>query len=182
MESNTSPIRGFFSALNRNQKIVLGLGVVALIAVIAFLPQLFQISQKSDDNETGTANSSKTENYTDEQGYTIVKETYTNDQGEEVIITGTKTDPYGNVTTLDPSLITTYFPYQVMRAHKNWESTFRFYLSISEKDKKIYADMEDCDVEQDKRMIQDYIDSIPIDLSDYYIEYSLTSTDADCRE
>lgn len=181
MEPNTNPIHNFFSNLNRNQKIALGLGAVILIAIIALIPQPFQTSQKSGSDETGTIDNPKAENYTDEQGYTVVKESYTNDQGEEVI-TGTRTDPYGNVTTLDPSLITTYFPYQVMREHKEWNSTFRFYLSINENDKIIYANMEDCDIEQDKKIISDYIKSIPIDLSEYSVEYSLTDVNTDCGE
>ena len=181
MEPNTNPIRNLFTNLNRNQRIALGLGIIVLIVIVAFLPQLFQTIQKSDDSETGTVDNPKTENYIDEQGYTVNKETYTNEQGEE-IITGTRTDPYGNVTTLDPDLITTYFPYQVMREHKDWDSTFRFYLSIDEDNKIIHANMEDCDVEQDKIMVHSYINSIPINLSDYSIEYELISTNTDCRE
>ena len=172
---NPSPIQNLLTNLKPNQKIAIGLGLIILIAVVIFLPKLFQGHQNSDDTTSGATS------YVDEQGYTVTTETHINDQGEEVV-TGTREDPYGNVTTIDPNLITTYFPYQVMRQHKEWTSTLRYYLSINQSDKIIYANMEDCDVERDKALILDYINSIPIDLSEYTIKYELTRTDVDCGE
>ena len=69
-----------------------------------------------------------------------------------------------------------------MRQHKEWTNTLRYYLSVNETKKTIHAIVEDCDIDQDKAMIQAYIKSIPIDLSDYTVEYELNSVDADCGE
>ena len=175
MDYNSHPFQNLLTNLKPNQKIAIILGIIILISIIMVLPNLFQ-----NNGDIG-GNPNESESYTDDQGYTISTRTEINDRGEEVTIT-TREDPYGNVTTTDPSLITTYFPYQVMREHKEWTSTLRFYLSISQTDKIIYANIEDCDIENDKKLIQDYINSIPIDLSSYSIEYEITSVDTDCGE
>ena len=181
MESSQNPIYNLFTNLTRNQKIALCLAVILFISGIIILPQLFQTNQSETNNNDELSNSPKVESYVDEQGYTVTTETITNSKGEESI-TSTRTDPYGNTTTTDPDLLTTYFPYQVMRQHKEWTNTLRYYLSVNETKKTIHAIVEDCDIDQDKAMIQAYIRSIPIDLSDYTVEYELNSVDADCGE
>ncbi len=162
------------------QKVVAILVIISLvimgiiISYVASLP-----TGSSDSGDTEGNGSAVNETYVDENGYTITTEVNIDENGEEYTVT-TREDPYGNVTTTDPNLITTYFPYQVVREHDDWDPTLRFYLSINEDSKTIYADMEDCDIENDKKLIAEYIDSIPIDLSAYTIEYKLSTIDTSC--
>ena len=118
--------------------------------------------------------------YTDENGNTVTVETTTNANGDTTT-TETKEDAYGNVTTTDPNLVTTYFPYQVMREHDGYSATMRYFLSADESTKVITAMVEECDVEGDKALVQEYIDSIPLDLSDYTVEYATFVVDAVCE-
>lgn len=92
----------------------------------------------------------------------------------------TKEDEYGNVTTVNPELITTYFPYQAMRDHEEYGSTLRYFLSIDEGSTVIDAVIEYCDVENDKALVQQYIDAIPLDLSAYTVNYETFYEDARC--
>lgn len=177
---NTNSIQNLFTNLKTKQKIALFLGIIIIILAAVLLPWLFHNSQNSPDESEAT-DTSKTESYDDEQGYTITTETYTNDEGEEVT-TSIRTDRYGNTTTMDPDLLTSYFPYQVMREHDESIKTLRYFLSLDNSTKTIHAIMEDCDIENDKALIQEYINSIPVDLSDYQIEYEFSSTDTDCEE
>ncbi len=123
-------------------------------------------------------------------GQQAVDET-TDDDGSsgETVVTETKMDEYGNVTTVDPDLITTYFPYQVMRKHASeelvdfgFEYTLRYALDLDEEARIITAIIEYCDVEADKALVQQYIDSIPLDLSAYTVNYETFSEDAICDE
>ena len=113
-------------------------------------------------------------------GSTVTVETYTNTEGD-VTTTGTKEDAYGNVTTLDPALITTYFPYQVMREHEGGDPTLRYYVAVDEGSKTISALIEACDEEGDKALVQQYINSIPLNLSSYTINYESFDEDAICE-
>lgn len=177
METDSNPIHSLLTNLTTNQKIGFGLGIVIIVLIIVLAPTMLQglfVNNTATDEPV-------TETYTDEQGNTVTVETYTNDQGEEVV-TGTREDPYGNITTINPDLITTYFPYQVMRDHADGDPTLRYYLAIDEASGLIRVIMEDCDVENDKILIQQYINSIPFDLSGYKIEYELSSVDTSCDD
>lgn len=173
MEQNN--ISNLFANLSGKQKLALTLvALVVISAVIVIIFMALSSSGQSDSDEE------KAGSYVDDNGYTITTEETTNDEGETVLIT-TKEDEYGNVTTTDPDLITTYFPYQVMREHKNYDPTLRYYVNINEDTMTINAMVEECDVEADKALVREYIDSIPIDLSAYTLNYDIFSTDAICE-
>lgn len=129
----------------------------------------------NDDGETVTENS-----YTDEAGETIRSEVITMQDGE-TIVEGTKEDEYGNVTTLNPELITTYFPYQVMREHEDWPATLRYRVSVDEENKVINALVENCDEENDRKLVREYLKSIPIDLKSYEVKFETFSEDSICE-
>ncbi len=182
MEEASSLLHNLLRNLSIKQKIVIVLGIVLIVGLTAFAFFYLQANEAGNSESRSTNdNDTATETYVDEQGYTVTTETHVDDSGKEYTTT-TREDPYGNITTADPDLITTYFPYQVMREHKEWTSTLKYFLTIDEDTKIIGADMEDCDIENDKRLIDQYIQSIPIDLSDYTIEYNLISVDTDCGE
>lgn len=174
-----SAFRNLIHNLTKKQVIAIVLGLVFLVIVAIVLSNIASSpTGSSNDNDTNE-DSSANEVYVDENGYTITTEVNIDENGEEYTVT-TREDPYGNVTTTDPNLISTYFPYQVMREHVDWNPTLRYFLYINEESKTIYVNMEDCDIENDKKLIAEYIDSIPIDLSAYNIEYELSTVDTDC--
>lgn len=117
--------------------------------------------------------------YLDEDGNTIIRTVVTNSDGTKTV-TEIKRDAYGNVNTTNPNMISTYFPHQVMREHEDGESTFRLYLSLDEKTKVINAVTEGCNEEEDKALVKEYIESVPLDLSDYTITYEEASEDVGC--
>lgn len=188
-------LSNLFKNMTKNQKI----GVLVVIAIIVILIIILaslmaggeQIidgavsNGETEQSEDGT--SVEEETYVNDEGYTVTKEITTYADGGK-IITETKEDEYGNVTTVDPSLITTYFPYQVMRKHTSedlldsgFEYTLRYSLSLDEGAKVINATIEFCDVEGDKALVQEYINSIPLDLSAYTVNYETFSEDAFCE-
>ena len=188
-------LSNLFKNMTKNQKI----GVLVVIAIIVILIIILaslmaggeQIidgavsNGETEQSEDGT--SVEEETYVNDEGYTVTKEITTYADGGK-IITETKEDEYGNVTTVDPSLITTYFPYQVMRKHTSedlldsgFEYTLRYSLSLDEEANVIHATIEFCDVEGDKALVQEYINSIPLDLSAYTVNYETFAEDAFCE-
>lgn len=182
--------------MTKKQKI----GAVVFLAVIIILVIILMFlmfgDQQATDESSGDGDSMgqneaanvKEETYENDDGYTVTKKTTTYENGETVV-TETKMDEYGNVTTVDPDLITTYFPYQVMRKHTSeelvdsgFDYTLRYSLDLDEEARIITAIIEYCDVEADKALAQQYLDSIPLDLSAYTVNYETFSEDAICEE
>lgn len=128
-----------------------------------------------DDGEIVTENK-----YIDKSGEVIRSEIVTMQDGE-TIIEGNKEDEYGNFTTLNPELVTTYFPYQVVREHEGSSPTLRFFVDADEDRKTINAIVEYCDEENDRKLVREYIKSIPIDLSKYEVKFETFSEDAICE-
>ena len=159
--------------------------VILFIALIALV--MSGVSNNGDEENSGNQTEGVTENtYVDEQGYTVTQKITTNADGSQTVIE-TKMDEYGNVTTTDPNLITTYFPYQVMRRHTSedliysgFEYTLQYSLGLDEEEKVINATIEYCDEEGDKALVQQYLDSIPLDLSEYTVNYETFRADAFC--
>ena len=174
MDKGDNHLKTLINNLDPKKKLGLIIGFITFIILIILIVNLSQNSFNSD-----TKKGPIEETYTDEQGYTVNREIVTDENGE-TSVQGTKEDQYGNVTTLDPDLITTYFPYQVMREHLHHTPTLKYYLGINEDTGVIRVNMEDCDVENDKKEIEEYLDSIPLDLSNYTIEYELSNTDTNC--
>lgn len=139
----------------------------------------YEVSVETYTDEEG--GKTKIETYTDDEGRIITIETHTNTSGETTV-TGTKEDEYGNITTIDPNLVTTYFPYLVVREHSDAEPTLHYYVGADENSKIIRATIEYCAVEEDKALVEQYIRSIPIDLSSYTIEYTISETDIYCGD
>lgn len=187
MENNgtENPIKNLWKNLTTSQKIGWGLGVVIAILLIVLLAVM--MSGQSGKSGTTEEENITEETYTTNDGntYTVTTETMENGSGEEVEVS-TKMDEYGNVTTTDPNLITTYFPYQVMRQHEGelvelgFDSTVRYSLNLDEENKVITAMIEDCDQEGDKELVERYLSVIPIDLSAYTVEYEVFAEDAIC--
>lgn len=166
------------------QKLGIGLGFVIIILLLVFVGFLVGDMSSNEQENDNNDNSSEIveETYTDENGYTVTTNTYINESGEKVT-EGTKKDEYGNVTTLDPNLITTYFPYQVVRKHQEpMNATLRYYLAVNEETKTIKALVEECDVAGDQALVQQYVDSIPLDLSEYTIVYDTFVNNAICSD
>ena len=161
--------------------------VVAILFIILIALVMSGTSDNSDEGDSDGQTESVTEDaYVNEQGYTVTQVITTNADGSQTI-TETKMDEYGNVTTTDPNLITTYFPYQVMRRHTSedlinsgFEYTLRYSLGLDEAEKVINATIEYCDEEGDKVLVQQYLDSIPLDLSEYTVNYETFRADAFC--
>ena len=176
-------IKNLFNNLTTKQIIIFGASIIVVILLLVLSIMLSGDSGSTEDGGFGNENSSEVatgeETYTDEQGYTVTKVTTTDENGD-IVVVETKMDNYGNVTTVEPSLITTYFPYQIMREHEGMESTLRYFLSINDEEKTIDALIEYCDEEGDKALVQEYINSIPIDLSSYTVNYESFSEDAIC--
>lgn len=173
-------IKNLFNNASKGQIIGFTLGVVIVLLLFVVLISWLANSNMARTEETKPVEgTTTTETRVDEDGNTIITETKIDNDGNE-IVTESKVDEYGNVTTVDPDLITTYFPYQVMREHEGWEATLRYSLHISDDGKTINALVESCDEEKDKELIQQYINSIPIDISEYTIEYETFSEDAIC--
>ena len=165
---------------NLSGKKKLGVVVSALLALsfLVVLVAMFAVGSNVQGGPEGMINGT----YQDEQGNIVNVETTVNENGETVT-TRTKTDEYGNTTTVDPNLITTYFPYQVMREHAEWTPTLKYYLYISDDNNMVInAMIEACDEERDMALVQQYIDSIPLDMSGYTVEYQTFDTDADCGD
>lgn len=183
---NSLSIRNLAHNLTMAQKLGLGFGVVIVALVIVFLSfMIANITEEAGGDEEQIEEIPEVVESVaqlEEDGYIVTIDTVTNEEGTTVI-TGTKEDEWGNVTTINPNLVTTYFPYQVAREHEGYDSTLRYYLNIDEEnDKVIRAMIEDCDVEGDTALVQQYINSIPIDMSGYTVEYQTFSTDSDCGE
>lgn len=176
-------LSNLFKNTTKGQKI--GVGLFLLIAVVLLIVLMTLLSDSFlSDNEEVEQTEEPTEEvveeqYVNSQGYTVTKKTTIYPDGEESV-EETKMDEYGNVTTVDPDLITTYFPYQVIREHSDWGPTLRYYLSINYDDNVINALIEFCDVDEDKTLVQQYLDSIPLDLSAYTVNYEIFSEDAIC--
>ena len=149
--------------------------LVGALLVVAFadLPQ----GEDGASEDYGVAEAS----YADGDGYTYNEEMITNEAGETETI-WTKTDEYGNTTTMNPEMITTYFPYQAVREHADGSASLRYYLSVEEGNTTIDAVIEYCDVENDKILVEQYVNAIPIDMSAYTINYEEFSEDANCGE
>ena len=188
-------LSNLFKNMTKNQKIGVLIAIAIIVILIIISASLMaggeQIidgavsNSETEQSEDGT--SVEEETYVNDEGYTVTKEITTYADGGK-IITETKEDEYGNVTTVDPSLITTYFPYQVMRKHTSedlldsgFEYTLRYSLSLDEEAKVINATIEFCDVEGDKALVQEYINSIPLDLSAYTVNYETFAEDAFCE-
>ena len=167
--------------------------LVVVIALLIILVVLLTSGSPSDggvDDDTGQEEGvvDVTEDtYTNEDGYTVTQEIKTYADGGKVI-TETKVDEYGNVTTVDPSLITTYFPHQVMRQHTSkdlvdagFEYTLRYSLQLDEDAKAITATIEYCDEGGNKALVQEYLSAIPLDLSEYTVNYETFTEDAFCE-
>ena len=197
-------VGNIFKNLSAKQK----LGFVALAVVIVVLGVVLMVVAQSGDsgelvngggddilngtytNEQG--NTVKVETEKDRNGNTVTTKTSEDDEGNVTttkIVTdkdGNKTttevvvDEYGNERTTDPKLLTTYFPYQVMRKHDNYEPTLRYFVDVNEEEKIIEAIVEACDEEEDKKLVKQYVDSVPLDLSAYVVNYELASEDAIC--
>ena len=183
---NGLSIRNLAHNLTMVQKLGLGFGAVIVVLVIVFLSfMIANITEEAGGDEEKIEEIPEVVESVaqlEEDGYIVTIDTVTNEEGATVI-TGTKEDEWGNVTTINPNLVTTYFPYQVAREHEGYDSTLRYYLNIDEEnDKVIRAMIEDCDVEGDTALVQQYINSIPIDMSGYTVEYQTFSTDSDCGE
>ena len=179
MEQQGYSIGNLWGNLSAKEKLGLALGVLIIIGLIVVL--VFTVLNPSSEEklEPGTETE---ESYVNEWGDVVTKKTVVSEDGEATV-TETKKDEWGNVTTVDPNLITTYFPYQVAREHKEWVPTLKYYLYIDEEnDKLIHASIEDCDEEGDKALVQEYINSIPLDMSEYKVEFQTFSDDADCGE
>lgn len=186
-------LSNIFKNTTKKQRIGFCLIVAVVVILIIILVALVMSGgSPSKDNggeeESGDQVENVTEDtYVNEQGYTVTQKTTTYKNGEKEI-TGTKTDEYGNVTTIDSNLVTSYFPYQVMRQHTNedlinsgFEYTLRYSLGLDEGGAKVInATIEYCDVEGDKALVQQYINSIPLDLSEYTINYETFTADAFC--
>lgn len=184
-------LSNIFKNTTRKQRV--GFGVILAVVVVLLIVLIVLVMNNPQDNDidneeeqTDSVVDVTEDTYVDEQGNTVTQEITTYADGG-TIITETKTDEYGNVTTVDPSLITTYFPYQVMRKHANedlidfgLEYTLRYSLYLDEDAKVINATIEYCDVEGDKALVQEYINSIPLDLSGYTVNYETFSEDAFC--
>ena len=176
MEKNS--MGNLWDNLSGKKKLGAVIGGALILSLLVVLVAMFAVGSGVQGGTEGMVNGT----YEDEQGNIVTVETTVNENGERVT-TRTKTDAYGNVTTVDPALITTYFPVQVMREHAEWTPTLRYYLYIDEYDKLlIHAMVEACDEEGDKALVQEYIDSIPLDMSGYKIEYQVVETDTDCGE
>ena len=170
-------LKNLWGNLSFGQK--LGLMFAGIILILVFVLIGVLVNNDKEDSVNNEPNVVE-ETYTDD-GYTVTTQTYINDEGEEVT-TGTKEDEYGNVTTLNPELITTYFPYQKMREHGDDDSTLQYFLSVDDESKTINALIEYCDIEADKVLVEEYINGIPLDLSEYSVVYETFSEDAICAE
>ena len=182
-----------FKNMTKQQKIASLLFVVIVVVLLIVLGVLLSGMQTGSFDENGEWVSDdagqsdqpvvEEETYENDEGYTVTKKTTINPDGTVTIIE-TKMDEYGNVTTVDPDLITSYFPYQVMRKHDNldeeWEYTLRYSLQLDEEAKAINATIEYCDVDGDKALVEQYINSIPLDLSGYTVNYETFAEDAIC--
>ena len=182
-----------YSYKNLSNKLTKGqkIGAMAMVIIMLLLVVLLSLIVNSKDenvgenggiaNEGGSDYVEGEELVIDGMNYVVKKESVEGEDGKyterEV-----KEDEYGNVTTVDPNLITTYFPYQKMRAHSDWEDTLRYSLELDEEYKIINASIEYCDEAGNKEMIQQYLDSIPLDLSSYAVNYELFSEDAICTD
>ena len=185
-------LSNIFKNTTRKQRIAFGLAFLIIVVLLIVLILLAaNNSLRGEGDEVGQANEQDEdvteESYVNDQGYTVTKKTTTYENGETVT-TETKMDQYGNVTTTDPDLITTYFPYQVMRRHTSedlinsgFEYTLQYSLGLDEGGKVINATIEYCDEEGDKALVQQYLDSIPLDLSEYTVNYETFRADAFCE-
>ena len=130
---------------------------------------------------TGSNQESASTSYYDEDGNVTIKTTTITSDGKK-IVTEIKGDGYGNFTTTDPNLISTYFPYQMMREHEDGDETFRMFLDVNEEEKVIEVTMEGCSEEENKELAQEYIDHVPVDLSAYTVSYELVGEDVICSK
>lgn len=178
MERQGYNIGNLWRNLSVKEKLGFGLGFLIIIGLIVGL--YFMIFGGGEEVlEPGTTTE---ETYVNEKGDTVTKVT-TVDEGGEATVTETKEDEWGNVTTVDPSLITTYLPYQVAREHEGEIETLRYFLYIDDdNDKLIHAMIEDCDEENDRALVEQYINSIPLDMSGYTVEYETFYEDAVCEQ
>ncbi len=167
--------------MTRKQKVLSILFVLIVVILIIILSvMLSNYNQPEAEEETEvTTDVTERNEVINGQDYVVTKETTVNADGETEV-TETKMDSFGNVTTTEPNLITTYFPYQVVREHEDGRITLRYSLRIQEDSNVINAAVEGCDVENDKKLVQEYLNSIPIDLSNYTINYVPFFEDAFC--
>lgn len=167
--------------MSGKQKIGFLVAGVVIISLVLVLVAMLLIGDGSDGGNGGEKIISETEGtYVNENGDTVTVETVTNANGDTTT-RETKEDAYGNVTTTDPELITTYFPYQVVREHEGYGATMRYFLSADSEKKIIKAMIEECDMEGDKALVREYINNIPLDLSEYTVNYETFTVDAVCE-
>ena len=177
MEQQGYSITNLWRNLSGKEKLGFGLGILIIIGLIIGLGFMLFGNTNEEVLEPGTTTE---ESYVNDDGDTVTKTTVVSEDGEATV-TETKKDEWGNVTTVDPNLITTYFPYQEERPHDDMEGTLRFYLDVDTENKVISASIEECDTEGDKELVQQYLDSIPVDISEYKVEYNPFYIDAECE-
>lgn len=68
-----------------------------------------------------------------------------------------------------------------MHHHENTDPTWRYSIELVDDDEQlIYVTVEACDEENDKNLAKQYIESVPLDLSGYKIEYEAINLDTYC--
>ncbi|MBR3246702.1 hypothetical protein IKF87_02360 [Candidatus Saccharibacteria bacterium] len=170
MKNDDNATRNLLHNLSVKQKVVILLLFSFIILVAIVLATTDFSSKGQSDNSNDDSAVYGEEDVTGETTY------YTYSPSR-----ATRTDQYGNVTTTDPGAITTYFPHQVMRHHENTDPTWRYSIELVDDDEQlIYVTVEACDEENDKNLAKQYIESVPLDLSGYKIEYEAINLDTDC--
>lgn len=178
MSNGGFAVKNLWRNLTKVQKVGILAGLIIVILLGVLLALL--VAEQNNGNETVEEVAAE-ETYTTDDGniYTVTTDTVVDENGNEVTVS-VKEDEYGNTTTTDPNLITTYFPHQVMREHGNMDPTLRYFLYIDEGEMVIHASIEECDVEGDKELVQRYLSSVPVDLSGYTINYEIFDEDVVC--
>lgn len=184
MQQNS--LQNLFQNLTKRQKIGI---LISLFLIIILLFYIFFITQNSSENTSQNNEEDATEseinieeiNYnpdssTKESSNNYIQELINNDYQYK------KSDPnYYLEHTTNPELLSTYLPHIEYRYYILDETQYRsvYFYAFQKDEKTIEIMVEKCDEEQDKIRANNYLNSLPLDLSQFTIEYNI-NTEAYC--
>lgn len=182
MDNNPSPVHNMFANLTRKQIAGIGSFIMIIIIVLILIALIVNTMQQSpnSNNEPETTDAivseavkwgdidSDTNTHTDSNSTDTIKVPVSTEYNEKHEYTLADYIPYDSYVFLDKY---------------DSNDTLRIYYSIDENsaiEKGIVISVDSCDVEGNTIAAQNYLKSIPVDLSEYVVVYQTHSGNVPC--
>lgn len=186
MQDNSFSIKNLFTNLSKQQKIAAGLILPGILIVLAIMVPIINSAQEGfEDYELGDHDSSNESDTTVGVGQkwdsntTNTNDDDNNDSETVEVPVSTSYNDDHEYTLID------YLPYSayVFLDYDDADDTSRVYYSIEENtaiEKGIVISVDSCDVEGNTAAAQEYLKSIPVDLSEYTVVYQTHTGEVPC--